>query len=313
MSLTTTLNTFSPLMISTALLSTLSWLGFIVAGFVLWNNGNTNGGYSMVGIAIILPAVVAVIANFGFGPLATLSAIQISSAHWLGSLSWLGFIVCGFVLWAYGNTNGGYSMVGIATSLPFAVAVILATVNAYHPLAVSMAQLAQSVPLLLTQSWLGFIVSGFMLWFYGNTNGGYAMVGIAICLPAVVATFLALHTSCRRAPFSAPLVYVLGWLSSLSWSGFLVAGFMLWYYGNTNGGYAMVGIAIILPAVVATGLLVSSSRGVKALPASGSSVSVATATAMNAQDISGALAPASGSSASAASESSVVVDASVKV
>ena len=307
-----TLNTFSPLMISTALLSTLSWLGFIVAGFVLWNNGNTNGGYSMVGIAIILPAVVAVIANFGFGPLATLSALQISSAHWLGSLSWLGFIVCGFVLWAYGNTNGGYSMVGIATSLPFAVAVILATLNAYRPLVVSMAQLVQSVPLLLTQSWLGFIVSGFMLWFYGNTNGGYSMVGIAICLPAVVAALLAVHTSCRRAPFSAPLVYVLGWLSSLSWSGFLVAGFMLWYYGNTSGGYAMVGIAIILPAVVATALL-ASSRGVKALPAA---VSVSTATAGHAQDISGAIVSAATSAPSetaTATATSVVVDASVKV
>ena len=48
-------------MTAVALLSTLSWAGFIVAGFMLWATGNTNGGYSMVGIAICLPAVIAAV------------------------------------------------------------------------------------------------------------------------------------------------------------------------------------------------------------------------------------------------------------
>jgi hypothetical protein len=55
------LSAFSPAMTSVVLLSTLSWVGFIVAGFMLWASGNTNGGYSMVGIAICLPAAVAAI------------------------------------------------------------------------------------------------------------------------------------------------------------------------------------------------------------------------------------------------------------
>jgi len=52
---------FSPAMTAVALLSTLSWAGFIVAGFMLWATGNTSGGYSMVGIAICLPAVIAAV------------------------------------------------------------------------------------------------------------------------------------------------------------------------------------------------------------------------------------------------------------
>ena len=55
------LTAFSPAMTAVALLSVLSWAGFIVAGFMLWATGNTNGGYSMVGIAICLPAVVAAV------------------------------------------------------------------------------------------------------------------------------------------------------------------------------------------------------------------------------------------------------------
>jgi hypothetical protein len=55
------LSAFSPAMTAVALLSTLSWAGFIVAGFMLWATGNTNGGYSMVGIAICLPAVIAAV------------------------------------------------------------------------------------------------------------------------------------------------------------------------------------------------------------------------------------------------------------
>jgi hypothetical protein len=51
----------SPQMTALAFLSVLSWLGFIVAGFMLWATGNTNGGYSMVGIAICLPAVIAAV------------------------------------------------------------------------------------------------------------------------------------------------------------------------------------------------------------------------------------------------------------
>jgi hypothetical protein len=53
-----------PTALLSALLATLSWVGFIAAGFVLWAEGNTNGGYSMVGIAICLPAVVAVALPF---------------------------------------------------------------------------------------------------------------------------------------------------------------------------------------------------------------------------------------------------------
>jgi len=55
------LSAFSPAMTAVALLSTLSWSGFIVSGFMLWATGNTNGGYSMVGIAICLPAVIAAV------------------------------------------------------------------------------------------------------------------------------------------------------------------------------------------------------------------------------------------------------------
>ena len=54
----------SPTALLAALLATLSWVGFIAAGFVLWAEGNTNGGYSMVGIAICLPAAVAVALPF---------------------------------------------------------------------------------------------------------------------------------------------------------------------------------------------------------------------------------------------------------
>ena len=272
---------FSPLMFATALLSTLSWLGFIVAGFVLWSYGNTNGGYSMVGIAIILPAVVAALTHFVRACRAQpVTAHALTTVSWLSSLSWLGFIVCGFVLWAYGNTNGGYSMVGIATILPFVVAAVLGALNYYHPLYLTATVLAETVPLLLTQSWLGFIVSGFMLWYYGNTNGGYSMVGIAIILPALVAAIVLFNALCRKQTFTASLVSALSWLATLSWSGFLVCGFFLWYTGNTNGGYSMVGIAIILPAVVAAllPLLPLTGRSQKALPAP-ASVSVPAAAA----------------------------------
>ena len=51
----------SPQMTALAFLSVLSWLGFIVAGFMLWATGNTSGGYAMVGIAICLPAVIAAV------------------------------------------------------------------------------------------------------------------------------------------------------------------------------------------------------------------------------------------------------------
>ena len=261
-------STLSPIMLSTALLATLSWIGFIVAGFVLWSYGNTNGGYSMVGIAIILPAVVAALAQAArVWRVQTFTEAQHVATLWLSTLSWLGFIVCGFVLWSFGNTNGGYSMVGIATSLPFVVAATLALVNYYHPLAVTAQQLAYSAPRLLTMSWAGFIVAGFMLWYYANLNGGYAMVGIAIIFPALVAALVLFHALCARKGFSEAVISTLSWLGSLSWSGFLVAGFMLWYYGNTNGGYAMVGIAIILPAVVAVALSFTCTRATKALPA----------------------------------------------
>ena len=114
-----------------------------------------------------------------------------------------------------------------------------------------------AVALLSTLSWSGFIVSGFMLWATGNTNGGYSMVGIAICLPAVIAALLPLfarNSSATSAVVSAPMspqMTALAFLSVLSWLGFIVAGFMLWATGNTNGGYSMVGIAICLPAVIA--------------------------------------------------------------
>ena len=134
------------------------------------------------------------------------------------------------------------------------------SVSALSPMMISTALLA-------TLSWIGFIVAGFVLWSFGNTNGGYSMVGIAIILPAVVAALLLVHALCARKGFSEALVSTLGWLGSLSWSGFLVAGFMLWYYGNTNGGYAMVGIAIILPAVVAVALTFTGACATKALPA----------------------------------------------
>ena len=110
------------------------------------------------------------------------------------------------------------------------------------------------IPLLSTLSWIGFISAGFVLWSYGNTNGGYSMVGIAICLPAVVAVLLPFLNRVRSdvlAPQSPTLLYLIAWLGTLSWAGFLVCGFILWYVGNTNGGYSMVGIAICLPAVVA--------------------------------------------------------------
>ena len=166
----------------------------------------------------------------------------------LSTLSWAGFISAGFVLWAAGNTNGGYSMAGIATSLPFVVAVALLTLNARKT-----TPLVQGVPLLLTLSWLGFIISGFMLWYTGNTNGGYSMVGIAIILPALVAALVPLvpRLTTGLAGASASTAYILSWLFTLSWAGFLVCGFVLWYYGNTAGGYSMVGIAICLPAAIA--------------------------------------------------------------
>jgi hypothetical protein len=285
----------SPLALSTGLLATLSWVGFIVAGFVLWSNGNTNGGYSMVGIAICLPAVVAALVHaVRAWRSQTFTNAHRASLLWLGALSWLGFIVCGFVLWSFGNTNGGYSMVGIATILPFAVAAVLGALNYYRPLYVTAKHLAYATQPLLTMSWAGFIVSGFMLWYYGNTNGGYSMVGIAICLPAAVATAVLLHTLCSRNSFSADVVSTLTWLGSLSWSGFLVAGFMLWYFGNTNGGYSMVGIAIILPAVVALLLTFVGTHGTKALPAAAAAAAVSVA-------------------APAAAPTAVVVDASVTV
>jgi len=57
-----------------------------------------------------------------------------------------------------------------------------------------------AVALLSTLSWAGFIVAGFMLWATGNTNGGYAMVGIAICLPAVIAAVVAVVHGRSSAP-----------------------------------------------------------------------------------------------------------------
>jgi len=45
-----------------------------------------------------------------------------------------------------------------------------------------------------------------MLWATGNTNGGYSMVGIAICLPAVIAAVVAVvhgRSSAPAAPAAA--------------------------------------------------------------------------------------------------------------
>jgi hypothetical protein len=130
-----------------------------------------------------------------------------------------------------------------------------------------------AVALLSTLSWSGFIVSGFMLWATGNTNGGYSMVGIAICLPAVLAALLPLYAGSSSAtspvvstPMS-PQMTALAFLSVLSWLGFIVAGFMLWATGNTSGGYAMVGIAICLPAVIAAVVAVVHGRSSAPAPA----------------------------------------------
>ena len=73
---------FSPAMTAVALLSTLSWAGFIVAGFMLWATGNTNGGYSMVGIAICLPAVIAAVVAVVHGrsaPAAVAAAVAVTA------------------------------------------------------------------------------------------------------------------------------------------------------------------------------------------------------------------------------------------
>jgi hypothetical protein len=67
-------------MTAVALLSTLSWSGFIVSGFMLWATGNTNGGYSMVGIAICLPAVIAVVVALVHGRTPTPTATASSTA-----------------------------------------------------------------------------------------------------------------------------------------------------------------------------------------------------------------------------------------
>ena len=108
-----------------------------------------------------------------------------------------------------------------------------------------------------------------MLWYTGNTNGGYSMIGIAIILPALVAALVPLlpRLTTGLAGASASTTYILGWLFTLSWAGFLVCGFVLWYYGNTNGGYSMVGIAICLPAVIAVVLSGYIALAKPALPA----------------------------------------------
>jgi len=195
-------------MFPTALLATLSWAGFITAGFVLWANGNTNGGYSMVGISIILPAVVAVAVHItralSAKPTSTGWTPNLVATTLLGSLSWLGFIVCGFVLWFYGNTNGGYSMVGIGIILPAVLAVPLYVLACRQPADAGITPLTFGVALLGSMSWLGFLVAGFMLWYYGNTNGGYSMVSIAIILPAVVAAIYQM-VMVARAPVAAPM------------------------------------------------------------------------------------------------------------
>ena len=74
------LTAFSPAMTAVALLSVLSWAGFIVAGFMLWATGNTNGGYSMVGIAICLPAAIAVVVALVHGRTPTPTATASSTA-----------------------------------------------------------------------------------------------------------------------------------------------------------------------------------------------------------------------------------------
>ena len=163
-------------------------------------------------------------------------------------------------------------MAGIATSLPFVVAVALLAVNARKT-----TPLIQGVPLLLTLSWLGFIISGFMLWYTGNTSGGYSMVGIAIILPALVAALVPLvpRFTAGLAGASASTAFLLAWLATLSWIGFLVCGFVLWYYGNTDGGYSMVGIAICLPAAVAAVVSLRTALSTHALPVAPAATSVA--------------------------------------
>jgi hypothetical protein len=130
------LSAFSPAMTAVALLSTLSWSGFIESGFMLWATGNTNGGYSMVGIAICLPAVLAALLPLYAGGSSATSAVvstpmspQMTALAFLSVLSWLGFIVAGFMLWATGNTSGGYAMVGIAICLPAVIAAVVAVVH----------------------------------------------------------------------------------------------------------------------------------------------------------------------------------------
>jgi len=71
-----------------------------------------------------------------------------------------------------------------------------------------------AVALLSTLSWAGFIVAGFMLWATGNTNGGYSMVGIAICLPAAVAAVVAVVHGRSSAPPAAAVVAVVHGRSS---------------------------------------------------------------------------------------------------
>jgi hypothetical protein len=213
------LSAFSPAMTAVALLSTLSWAGFIVSGFMLWNYGNTDGGYSMVGIAICLPAVIAailLIARSFHTEAAKRSALMAGTAL-LSTLSWIGFIVAGFMLWAVGNTNGGYSMVGIAIILPAVVAALVPVVAHFQRSAADAAASAvatafspqmTAVSLLSVLSWAGFIVAGFMLWATGNTSGGYAMVGIAICLPAAVAALVALAQALPAKATAAASVVV---------------------------------------------------------------------------------------------------------
>jgi len=208
------LSAFSPAMTAVALLSTLSWSGFIVSGFMLWATGNMNGGYSMVGIAICLPAVIAAVlllAYFRHTDVTKRTALMTGTAL-LSVLSWIGFIVAGFMLWAAGNTDGGYSMVGIAICLPAAVAALVPLVARYNNSpavpTTTMSPHMTAVSLLSVLSWVGFIVAGFVLWATGNTNGGYSMVGIAICLPAAVAAVLALAYSLPVAPAASTSVSV---------------------------------------------------------------------------------------------------------
>ena len=140
------LSAFTPAMTAVALLSTLSWSGFIVSGFMLWATGNTNGGYSMVGIAICLPAVLAALLPLYAGGSSATSPVvstpmspQMTALAFLSVLSWLGFIVAGFMLWATGNTNGGYSMVGIAICLPAVIAAVVALAHSRSPAAAAPA------------------------------------------------------------------------------------------------------------------------------------------------------------------------------